>query len=253
MVSGGSTGSRTLRSRRTAPTRFPGGSHRRRPPPDPSAAGEPARATIRSGRRMANGSTSSWAPTAGRGRRQHLARSGCRRLPERLTDQHAAVNFLAPIEPAHRALRRPGGGRSRARGCGPSTSSSESVPAGVLGTGPLCVGRLEPGWPPPRRHRRQPNAVPLASPARRPVSGRAGGRAVFAAGADRSGLERPRFGGTSLYFLSSRGAGDGLWRVEDGGRRLSGATWMPPCPSRRQSRGTAAWWRSWSGGKASAT
>ena len=26
----------------------------------------------------------------------------------------------------------------------------------------------------------------------------------------------PRFGGTSLFYLSSRGTGDGLWRFEDG-------------------------------------
>jgi hypothetical protein len=26
----------------------------------------------------------------------------------------------------------------------------------------------------------------------------------------------PRFGGTSLFYLSSRGTGDGLWRYQDG-------------------------------------
>ena len=46
----------------------------------------------------------------------------------------------------------------------------------------------------------------------------------------------PRFGGTSLFFLSSRGAGDGLWRYQDGqasdvGKDVEGALPEPPAVS----------------------
>jgi Tol biopolymer transport system component len=46
----------------------------------------------------------------------------------------------------------------------------------------------------------------------------------------------PRFGGRSLFYLSSRGAGDGLWRYQDGQaveiwKGADGALLQPPAPS----------------------
>ena len=47
----------------------------------------------------------------------------------------------------------------------------------------------------------------------------------------------PRFGGTSLFYLSSRGTGDGLWRFQDGQtteiwKGADGALLDPPAVSR---------------------
>jgi serine/threonine protein kinase len=47
----------------------------------------------------------------------------------------------------------------------------------------------------------------------------------------------PRFGGTSLFYLSARGTGDGLWRVQDGQalevwKGVNGALSEPPAVSR---------------------
>ena len=46
----------------------------------------------------------------------------------------------------------------------------------------------------------------------------------------------PRFGGSSLFYLSSRGTGDGLWRSGNGEHSKSGEAptvrcWSPPAPS----------------------
>ena len=46
----------------------------------------------------------------------------------------------------------------------------------------------------------------------------------------------PRFGGASLFYLSSRGGGDGLWRYENGQateiwRGTDGALFEPPAVS----------------------
>ena len=134
--------------------------------------------------------------------------------PERLTDQHAAVSFLAPI--------------------GPRTVLY--VARADDGTGPwlwaLDVER--------RVSRRIPSGVDRYTSV---ASSRDGRRIVATIANPSSGLWRiplldrsadegdaepyplpvptgraraPRFGGTSLFFLSSRGAGDGLWKVQNG-------------------------------------
>ena len=51
----------------------------------------------------------------------------------------------------------------------------------------------------------------------------------------------PRFGGTSLFYLSARGTGDGLWRVQDGQasevrKGADGALSEPPAVSPDGSR-----------------
>ena len=102
----------------------------------------------------------------------------------------------------------------------------------------IHVGRGEPRRPAHRRHGRQSQRQPVARAAARWA--RRGSRRGAVSGADRTALA-PRFGGTSLFYLSARGTGDGLWRVQDGKafevwRGADGALSEPPAVSPDGSR-----------------
>jgi Tol biopolymer transport system component len=132
--------------------------------------------------------------------------------PEQLTNRHAAVNFLAPIDPrtvlyVSRAEDRSGPWlwaldvETRvSRRVIPGLDHYTSVAASrdgrrVVATVAHPTASL---WRLPLRDRmvEEGDAKPYALPAARALA--------------------PRFGRTSLFYLSSRGTGDGLWRFSDG-------------------------------------
>jgi Tol biopolymer transport system component len=152
---------------------------------------------------------------------------------ERLTEQHTDVNYLAPIDQrtllyvAHaddqsgpwlwaldverKLTRRVGSGLDQYTSVAASRSGRRVVatianPASSLWTAPILD--------------RQAREVDVK---RHPVT-------------TVRGLA-PRFGGTSLFYLSSRGTGDGLWRFRDGAasevwKGTNGALFEPPAVSR---------------------
>jgi Tol biopolymer transport system component len=132
--------------------------------------------------------------------------------PERLTELHAAVNFMAPLDARTllyvaraddrqgpwlwaldvptRVTRRVSSGLEQYT----SVSASRDGRRVVTTVANPTVGL----WRVPL-HERQPgerDASSLEVPADRALS--------------------PRFAGTSMFYLSARGTGDGLWRVQDG-------------------------------------
>ena len=134
--------------------------------------------------------------------------------PERLTEQHAAVNFLAPLDTRtllyvaraedwsgpwlwaldveRKVARRVPSGVDQYTSVSASRDGRRVVatvanPSASLWRVPL-LDRLADD--------RDAQPYPLPVPT---------GRALA-----------PRFGGTSLFYLSARGTGDGLWKVQDG-------------------------------------
>jgi serine/threonine protein kinase/Tol biopolymer transport system component len=154
--------------------------------------------------------------------------------PERLTDQHAAVNFLAPLN--GRTLLYVARGEN---GSGPwlwaldtERKVAQRVPSGVdqyTSVASSADGRrivatvANPSaslWRVPFLDRpadeRDAQPYPLSAPT---------GRAMA-----------PRFGGTSMFYLSARGASDGLSKVHEGQasevwRSVDGALSEPPAVS----------------------
>jgi Tol biopolymer transport system component len=137
--------------------------------------------------------------------------------PERMTEQHEAVNFPAPLDArtvlyvAHapdwsgpwlwaldvesKVARRVPSGIDQYTSVAASRDGRRFVatvanPSATLWRIPILVDR------PAEDRDAQP--YPLIVPT---------GRALA-----------PRFGGTSLFYLSARGTGDGLWRIEDDGQ-----------------------------------
>ena len=132
--------------------------------------------------------------------------------PERLTRQKTAVNFLAPLDPrtllyvaraedrsgpwlwsldvASKVTRRVSSGLDQYTSVSSSRDGRRVVatvakPSANLGRVPLLDRLAEDS-----------DAEPYPLPTARALA--------------------PRFGGTSLFYLSSRGTGDGLWRAQDG-------------------------------------
>jgi Tol biopolymer transport system component len=134
--------------------------------------------------------------------------------PERLTEQHAAVNFLAPIDARtllftardedwsgpwlwaldveRKVKRRVSSGVDQYTSVASSRDGRRLVatvanPSASLWRVPLLDR-------PATERDVEPYVLPVPT-----------GRALA-----------PRFGGTALFYLSARGMGDGLWKVEDG-------------------------------------
>jgi serine/threonine protein kinase/Tol biopolymer transport system component len=154
--------------------------------------------------------------------------------PERLTDQHAAVNFLAPIDARtllyvarsedgsgpwlwaldtqRKVTRRVPSGVDQYTSVSSSRDGRRSVatvanPSASLWSVAL-LGRIA------EEHDAQPYSLPVPT-----------GRALA-----------PRFGGTTMFYLSGRGTRDGLWKVEDEQasevwRDVDGALFEPPAVS----------------------
>ena len=134
--------------------------------------------------------------------------------PEQLTHQHAAVNFLAPLD--LRTLLYV----ARAEDWSGPWLWALDVESRVtrrvtVGPRAVHVGVGQPGRPSRGRDRGQPHGQPVA----RAVARRLGrGTRCGALPVPTERALAPRFGGTSLFYLSlsARGTGDGLWRVQNG-------------------------------------
>jgi Tol biopolymer transport system component len=154
--------------------------------------------------------------------------------PERLTQQHAAVNFLAPIDSRtllyvardedwsgpwlwaldveRKVKRRVPSGVDQYTSVAASRDGRRVVatvanPSASLWRVPLLDRPIDD-------HDAHPYPLPVPT-----------GRALG-----------PRFGGTSLFYLSARGTGDGLWKVQDGQAsevwtNVDGALFEPPVVS----------------------
>ena len=134
--------------------------------------------------------------------------------PEQLTAQHAAVNFLAPLDTRtllYVARAEDGSGpwlwaldveRKAARRVSSGVDQYTSVSASrdgrrivaTVANPSASLWRVPLLDRPADDHNAEPYPLPVPT-----------GRALA-----------PRFGGTSLFYLSARGTGDGLWRVQDG-------------------------------------
>ena len=134
--------------------------------------------------------------------------------PEQLTDQRAAVNFLAPLDVRtllYVAREEDGSGpwlwaldveRKEARRVSPGVDQYTSVSASrdgrrivaAVANPSASLWRVPLLDRPADDHDAQPYPLPVPT-----------GRALA-----------PRFGGTSLFYLSGRGTSDGLWKVQDG-------------------------------------
>lgn len=132
--------------------------------------------------------------------------------PERLTQQNAAINFLAPLNPSTLLYVARAKDQS-----GPwlwALDVDRKVPQRV--TSGLEVFTSVSASRDGRRV-----VVTMANPTgslwRVPLLDRpAEDRDVHPYSVPTVRALAPRFGGTSLFYLSARGTGDGLWRVQDG-------------------------------------
>jgi WD40 repeat protein len=133
---------------------------------------------------------------------------------ERLTEQHAAVNFLAPID--SRALLY----TARAEdGSGPwlwtfdvERKAARRLPLGVDQYTSVAASR-------DGRRIVATVANPSASLWRVPVLAQPAEERdaqLYALPVPTGRAMAPRFGGTALFYLSARGTSDGLWKVQDG-------------------------------------
>ncbi len=167
---------------------------------------------------------------------------------ERLTAQHAAVNFLAPIDSRallYTARAEDGSGpwlwafdveRKVARRLVLGADQYTSVAASrdgrrivaTVANPSASLWRVPVLAQPAGERDAQPYALPVPT-----------GRAMA-----------PRFGGTALFYLSARGTSDGLWKVQDGQgtevwRDVDGPLSEPPAVSpdgRRGGRRRQAGW-----------
>ena len=132
--------------------------------------------------------------------------------PERLTQQNAAIDFLAPLNP--RTLLYVARTKDRS---GPwlwaldvERKVTQRVTSGLDGFTSVSASR-------DGRRVVVTMANPTSSLWRVPLLDRpAEDRDVHPYSVPTVRALAPRFGGTSLFYLSARGTGDGLWRVQDG-------------------------------------
>ena len=132
--------------------------------------------------------------------------------PERLTDQNAAVNFLAPLDARtliYTARAEDGTGPALWTLDVPSTDHAQ----GKFRSRALHFRGGQSRWQAHRGDRRQPERQPVARAAGRSARRRSR-RATVPVSAVRA--LAPRFAGASLYYLATGGVGDSLWRLSDG-------------------------------------
>jgi Tol biopolymer transport system component len=157
--------------------------------------------------------------------------------PEQLTHQNAAVNLLAPLDARTLLYVAPADDRQ-----GPwlwaldvATKVTRRVSSGLERYTSVAASR-------DGRRVVATVANPTVSLWRVPMRDREAGDhdiAPYPVPTDRA--LAPRFGGTSLFYLSARGTGDGLWRIQDGQalevwKGVNGALSEPAAVSRDGSR-----------------
>ena len=132
--------------------------------------------------------------------------------PEQLTALRAAANFLAPIDPRtllYVALAQDGSG-PWLWSLDVATKVTRRVTSGLEHYSSVSASR-------DGRRVVATVANPSASLWRVPLLDRqADDRDVQRYALPSARALSPRFGGTSLFYLSAQGAGDGLWRFQDG-------------------------------------
>ena len=134
---------------------------------------------------------------------------------EQLTHQNAPVNFLAPIDSRTLLYVARAGGLVGTVAVGPRCREQGHAPRDRR-TRAVYVRVGQPGRPARGRDRSQPHGQPVARAVGRSAASR---RATCSR--TRCQTKRalaPRFSGTSLFYLSlsTRGIGDGLWRIQNG-------------------------------------
>ena len=158
---------------------------------------------------------------------------------EQLTHQRAAVNFLAPLD-ARECLYV----ARAADWSGPwlwslDVQTQDHTP-GICRPPAIHFGVGKPRRPARRRDGRTSYCQPVEGPiARR--GGRRGRRQPYPLPVPTDSALAPRFRGTSLFYLSASGTGDGLWKLQDGQasevrRDLGGALTEPAAISHDGSR-----------------
>ncbi len=201
-------------------------------PGDRARPGRRCTITTRSGHRTASGSTSraGWTRTSAMDVWRVRPSGG---PPERISRKTRRGDLPGATRPAHAALCGARRGQVRpvavvARRGEPGRTPGERGPRAVH------LGGGQPRWPASGRHRGQPHRQPLARATWRPVADE---RDVEPYPVPTVRALAPRFGGASLFHLSTGGVDDGLWRMQDGQSFLvrngtDPALFEPPAVSR---------------------
>ena len=171
-------------------------------------------------------------------RHGRLAHSSLGRITGATDATEDRREFPGAARSAHAALRGARGGPIRTLAL-VARRRKQGHTTRQLGPRPIHVGGGQPRRPARGRHRGEAHRQPVARAAAR--SARRGFAMSNRIRLPTARALAPRFGGKSLFYLSSRGTGDGLWRMLGrAGVRGPAGRGRSRCPSRPRSRRMAA-------------